>query len=170
MKSFKVIPVMLALAAGWSYANAAADFVTLRRSQTNLSDSVPQLLINFTLPSTLNRSSSTSNSAVLDLEALGVEFNYDEVYVNPGTSPVCGDNATDAYQPESIGTLQEHDDDNLKTEWAANHMAFSSALLATGSNQLMICIRNIDGEAGPSAGNLDDISVRSLVLHYHTTQ
>jgi hypothetical protein len=170
MKALKVIPVMLALAAGWSCANAAADFVTIKRTQSNLSDAVPQLLVTFTLPSTLNRSSSTSNSAVLDLEALGSEFNNNEVYVNPPANPICGDNATDAYQSESIGTLQEHDDDNLKTEWAANHIAFSSALLETGSNTLMICIRNINGEAGPGAGNLDDISVRSLVLHYHTTQ
>ena len=170
MKAFRFVPVMLALAAGWSSAHAAADFVTIKRTQSNLSDSAPQLLLNFTLPSTLNRSSSTSNSAVLDLEALGVEFNFDEVYVNPPASPICGDNATDAYQSESVGTLLEHDDDNLKTEWSANHIAFSSALLATGSNQLMICVRNINGEAGPSAGNLDDISVRSLVLHYHTTQ
>jgi len=171
MKAFKFVPVILALAAGWSGAHAAADFITIKRTQANLSDpSAPQLLLQFTLPSNLNRSSSTSNSAVLDLEALGVEFNFDEVYVNPPADPICGDNATDAYQSESVGTLLEHDDDNLKYEWAANHMVFSSALLAAGANTLMICIRNINGEAGTSAGNLDDIGVRHLVLHYHTTE
>ena len=65
--------------------------------------------------------------------------------------------------------VQEHDDDNLKTEWAANHIAFSSGLLKTGSNQLMVCIRDLDGNVGGGT-NLDDVSLRSVVLHYHTSQ
>jgi hypothetical protein len=115
----------------------------------------------------VNRSSSTSNSAVLDLEALGSEFNYNEIYINPPTT-VCTSNDTDANQAGSIGFLLEHDDTNLKSEWAANHKAFSSALLLAGTNQLMFCVRSISGEAGSSVGNLDNVSVRSIVLHYHT--
>lgn len=156
-----------ALATSSMLAAAAGDFTTIRRSQFDMSDSVPTLLVSFTLPSTVNRSSSTSNSAVLDLEALGSEFNYNEIYVNPPTT-VCTSNDTDANQAASIGTLLEHDDTNLKGEWAANHKAFSSALLLSGTNQLMFCIRSVSGEAGPNVGNLDNVSVRSIVLHYHT--
>jgi hypothetical protein len=156
-----------ALATSSILASAAGDFTTIRRSQFDMSDAVPTLLVSFTLPNNVNRSSSTSNSAVLDLEALGSEFNNNEIYVNPPTT-VCTSNDTDANQAASIGTLLEHDDTNLKGEWAANHKAFSSALLLAGTNQLMICIRSIAGEAGPSVGNLDDVSVRSIVLHYHT--
>lgn len=156
-----------ALATSSLLASAASDFIGIRRSQADMSDSVPTLLINFTLPNNVNRSSSTSNSAVLYLEALGSEYNYNEIYINPPTT-VCTSNGTDANQAGSIGTLQEHDDTNLKTEWAANHKAFSSALLLAGTNQLMFCIRSISGEAGSSVGNLDNVSVRSIVLHYHT--
>lgn len=156
-----------ALATSSMLASAAADFTTIRRTQFDMSDSVPTLVVNFTLPNNVNRSSSTSNSAVLDLEALGSEFNYNEVYINPPTT-VCTSNATDANQAGSIGMLLEHDDTNLKGEWAANHKAFSSALLLAGTNQLLFCIRSLTGEAGPSVGNLDNVSVRSVVLHYHT--
>jgi len=167
MRVLKAIPVAIALAAAWSCANAAADFTTIRRTQVNLNDASPRLLVNFTLPADLNTSSSTANSAVMDLEVLGSEFNFNEVYVNPPTT-VCTDNGTDANQAGSVGLLQEHDDTNLKTEFATNHMAFSSGLLQAGSNQLMICIRSISGDAGSGVGNLDDIGVRSVVLHYHT--
>lgn len=166
MKHSKIL-LAAALAASSMVASAAGDFTTIRRSQFDMSDSVPTLLVNFTLPNNVNRSSSTSNSAVIDLEALGSEFNYNEIYVNPPTT-VCTSNATDANQAGSIGTLQEHDDTNLKGEWAANHKAFSSALLLAGANQLMFCIRSISGEAGPNVGNLDNVSLRSIVLHYHT--
>jgi hypothetical protein len=169
MNALKAIPVLVGLAAAWSGANAAADFSTIRRTQTNLSDSTPKLLVNFTLPADLNRSSSTSNSAVLDLEALGVEYNYDEVYVNPPTT-TCTDNGEDANQAASLGMLDEHDDANLKTEWTTNHMVFSSSLLEAGVNQLMICVRSDVGNVGAGAGNLDDLSVKGIVVHFHTTQ
>jgi len=170
MRVLKAIPVAIALATGWSCANAAADFTTVRRTQVSLNDASPRLLVNFTLPSNVDVSTSTANSAVLDVEALGSEFNNNEVYVNPPTTVCTDDGSTDANQPASIGDVQEHDDSSLKTEWAANHIAFSSGLLQTGTNQLMICIRSIAGEAGSGAGNLDDVSLRSIVLHYHTSQ
>ena len=165
MKLLKAIPVMLVLAAGWTCANAAADFVTLQRGQSNLDDSVPRLLRSFTLAS-VNRSSTIANSAVLDLEVGASEYNFNEIYINPPTT-VCTSNGTDANQAASIGFLQEHDDTNLRGEWAANHIAFSSSLLQAGTNTVMICIRSETGEAGPGVGNLDNVSVRSMVLHYH---
>ncbi len=167
MRVFKVLPVAMLLAAGWSCANAAADFITIQRSQTDLSDASPSMVVNFTLPTSLNRSSSTANSAVLNLDAKQVEFNFNEIYINP-TTTVCSDDNNDATnQPNSLNFLREHDDDNLKTEWATNHIAFSSALLRTGTNQLLICSR---GETGDSAaGNNDDLSVKSIVLYYHTS-
>ncbi len=168
MRVLKALPVVMLLAAGWSCANAAADFITLQRSQANLDDVTPRLLVNFTLPNTLDRSTTPSNSAVLDLDALGVVFNFNEVYVNPPTT-VCTPNDTDGNQPASLNFLREHDDDNLSGEWAANHIAFSSGLLLTGTNQLMICVRSVTGDAGPQAGNLDNVSVKSIVLHYHTS-
>jgi hypothetical protein len=166
MKFLKTLPVMLVLAAGWTCANAAAEFVVVQRGQSNLSDSVPQLVRTFTLAS-VNRSSSIANSAVLTLEVGGSEYNANEVYINPPTT-VCTSNGTDANQAASIGLLQEHDDTNLRTEWATNHIAFSSSLLQVGTNTLMICIRSVTGEAGPGVGNLDNMSVRSAVLQYHT--
>jgi len=168
MRVSKSIPVVLVLAAAWSCAQAAADFTTIRRSTADLNDSTPQLLVNFTMPSTVNRSSSTANSAVLDVEINQAEYNYNRVYINPPTT-VCTDQDTDANASASIGYLQEHDDINLKTEWATNHFVFSSALLKSGSNTLMICIRSETGGVGTGAGNLDDVSVRGMVLHYHTS-
>jgi len=169
MNASKAIPVLVALAAGWSCAFAAADFTTIRRTQTNLGDTVPKLLVSFTLPSTVNRSSSTSNSAVIDMEALGVEYNFNEVYINPPTT-TCTDNSEDANQAATLGVLDEHDDDNLKAEWATNHFVFSSSLLEVGTNQIMICVRNETGDVGTGAGNLDNVGVKGVVLHYHTTQ
>jgi hypothetical protein len=34
----------------------------------------------------------------------------------------------------------------------------------------MICVRNETGSVGTGAGNLDNVSVKGIVLHYHTTQ
>lgn len=167
MNALKLMSLAALLATGLSSAHAAADFITITRSQQNLDDATPRLLLNFTLPATLNRSSLTANSAVLTFEALGSEFNYNEVYINPPTT-VCTANDTDANQAGSLGFVREHDDDNLKTEWAANQIAFSSAQLVTGSNQLMVCIRNSTGGAGSGVGNLDNVSFKSIVLHYHT--
>lgn len=166
MKFSKTLPVMLVLAAGWTCANAAADFVVVQRTQSNLSDSAPQLVRTFTLAS-VNRSSSIANSAVLLLDVGGAEYNYNEVYINPPTT-VCTSNGTDANQAGSIGYLKEHDDTNLRTEWGTNHIAFSSSLLQAGTNTLLICVRSATGEAGPGVGNLDNVSVKSAVLHYHT--
>ena len=166
MTCLKLLSLAALLAAGVSSAQAAADFITVTRSQQNLDDATPRLLLNFTLPDNLNRSSQTSNSAVLTFEALGVEFNYNEAYINPPTT-VCTANDTDANQPGSLGFLREHDDDHLKTEWAANQIAFSSAQLVAGNNQLMVCIRNLTGGAGSGVGNLDNVSLKSIVLHYH---
>ena len=165
MKLLKAIPVMLVLAAGWTCANAAADFVTVQRGQSNLDDSVPRFLRNFALAS-VNTSSTIANSAVLDLEVGASEYNYNEVYINPPTT-VCTSNGTDANQAASIGFLQEHDDTHLRGVWAAIHIALSSSLLQAGTNTVMICIRSATGEAGPGVGNLDNVSVRSMVLHYH---
>jgi hypothetical protein len=166
MKFLKTLPVMLVLAAGWTCANAAADFVVVQRGQSNLSDSVPQFVRTFTLAS-VNRESSIANSAVLLLDVGGAEYNYNEVYINPPTT-VCTSNGTDANQAGSIGFLKEHDDTNLRGEWTTNHIAFSSSLLQAGTNTLLICIRSVTGEAGPGVGNLDNVSVKSAVLHYHT--
>jgi hypothetical protein len=169
MRVFKVLPVAMLLAAGWSCANAAADFITIKRTQTFLGDTTPKLVIDFTLPSGLNRSGSASNSAVLALDAEGVEFPSNEIYVNPASTATCSDNDNDATnQPSSLGFLRKHADDNLKNEWAVNHIAFSSALLLdNATNKLMICARNEDGDS--SAGNLDNFAVKSIVLHYHTS-
>ncbi len=167
MKLFKTLPVLMLLAAGWSCAQAAADFTTIRRATATLDDGTPRLLVSFTLPANVNLSSSIANSAVLDLEALGSEYNYNEVYINPPTT-VCTNNGTDANEPGSIGMLQEHDDTNLNSEWATNHFALSSALLRAGTNQLMICIRSTTGDAGSGVGNLDNVSIKAAVLHYHT--
>jgi len=169
MNALRAFPVLVALVAGGSSAFAAADFTTIRRTQVNLNDTTPKLLVNFTMPGTLNRSSSTSNSAVLDLEVLESEYNFNEVYINPPTT-TCTDNGEDANQAASLGFVHEHDDDNMKTEWDANHLVFSSSLLQTGTNQLMICVRNELGNVGAGSGNLDNVSVRGVVLHYHTTQ
>jgi hypothetical protein len=166
MRVFKVLPVVVMLAAGWSCANAAADFITIQRSQTDLSDASPSLVVNFTLPANLPSVGTTANSAVLDLDAKQVEFNFNEIYINP-SSTVCSDDDNDATnQPNSLGFLREHDDDNLKTEWAMNHIAFSTRLLRAGDNTLLICTRSDTGDS--SSGNNDDLSVKSIVLHYHT--
>lgn len=166
MKLSKTI-LTAALLAGTSLAHAAADFTTIRRSTLSLDDSSPRLLISFTLPANVNLSSSTANSAILDLEVLGSEYNYNEIYINPPTT-VCTSNATDANQAGSVGFVNEHDDTNLNGEWTTNHKAFSSGLLQAGSNQIMLCIRSVTGGAGPGVGNLDNISTRAIVLHYHT--
>ena len=154
------------LLASTSLAQAAADFATLRSaSSLGLNDTTPSRVINFTLPATV----STSSYSVLDFEVLGSEFNYNEIYVNPPTT-VCTSDSTDANQSGSVGYLQEHDDDNLKTEWATNHIVFPSSKLLAGANKVLICVRSAAGNAGNGAGNIDDISVRSMVLHYHNTQ
>lgn len=167
MSLFKTLP-LVALIAASSFAHAAADFTTLRRTQINLDDNSPRWLFSFTLPSTVNRSSSIADSAVVDLEVAGSQFDFNEVYINPPTT-TCTSNDTDANQSASIGLLGEHDDIHLAGEWAANHIAFSSSLLKAGSNQIMVCIRGETGGVGSGAGNLDNISLRSVVLHYHTT-
>jgi hypothetical protein len=167
MKLLKSLPVAMLLAAGWSCAIAAADFTTIRRTTASLTDGTPRLLVSFTLPANVNLSSSIANSAVLDLEALGSEYDFNEVYINPPTT-VCTANSTDANQAGSIGSLQEHDDTNLNGEWATNHFAFSSGLLKAGTNQLMICIRSETGAAGAGVGNLDNVGIKAAVLHYHT--
>lgn len=155
-----------ALLASSSLANAAAEFIVIQRGSASLSDSTPSRLVEFTLPATVNRSSSIANSAVLDLRVSGSEFDFNEVYINPPTD-VCTSDATDANQAGSIGKLDEHDDTRLKGEAVTNHIAFSSGLLKAGINELLVCIRSATGEAGPNVGNLDNISLRSVVLHYH---
>jgi hypothetical protein len=169
VKVFKVLPVVVLLAAGWSCANAAADFVTYKRKTLFLGDATPLQTVEFTLPSGVNRSASSSNNAVLDLDAQGVLFPFNEMYINPLSTATCADNDNDATnEPASIGFLREHADDKLQSEWAVNHIAFSSTLLKDNeTNILMICARNSTGDS--SAGNLDDFAIRSIVFHYHTT-
>jgi hypothetical protein len=160
-----------AVLASPSLANAAADFTVLRNSTPfTMNDPNPTKVINFNLPTTVNPSQATADSAVLDLEVKHSQFDFNEVYINPPTTVCTPDGATDANQAGSIGILQEHDDTNLKTEWATNHMTFSSNKLLPGANKLLICIRSVTGSAGPNVGNLDFIGVRNIVLHYHTTQ
>ncbi len=170
MKVFlKAIPVAVMLAAGWSCANAAADFITIQSSQVFMGDATPKKVFKFRLPSGVNRSTSESDSAVLDLDAQGVLFGFNEIYVNPTATKTCSDTDNDATNhPSSIGFLREHADDNLQLEWAANHIAFSSDLLKDNAdNKLMICARSATGDS--STGNLDDFAVQSIVLHYHTS-
>ncbi|HEY9023631.1 MAG TPA: hypothetical protein VIP05_04960 [Burkholderiaceae bacterium] len=169
MNVLKALPVMLALAAAWSCANAAADFVVVQRGTSDLGDTAPTFLRSFTLPTNVNRSGTIANSAVLDLEVFGSEYAFNEVYINPPPDAVCtADGSGDPNQSASIGHLQPHGDDHLKNEWATNHIAFSSGLLNTNgtTNKVMICVRDIFGNL---VSNLDNISVRSIVLHYHTT-
>jgi hypothetical protein len=163
--TFSKTALLAALLAGASLANAGADFTTIARSQRDLDDAHPSLVLNFTLPSNVLLSSTTSD--VLDFEVKESELNFNEGYINPPTT-VCTADTTDANQAGSIGFLQEHDDANLKTEWATNHKAFASNLLKAGTNTLLICVRNSTGGAGPGVGNLDNVSVRNVVLHYHT--
>jgi hypothetical protein len=150
------------------YAWAAGNFVVIRHGSIGLSDASPRLVANFNLPADLNRSNALSNYAVLDLTATGSEFNFNEVYINPPTT-VCTSNNADANQARSIGFLYEHDDTNMRSESTTNHFTLNSAWLNEGANQVLICIRSETGFAGPGVGNLDNISVRSIVLHYHTT-
>lgn len=152
-----------------SLAHAADRFLVLQRASATLTDASPSRVVDFTLPllPLVNTSSSIANSAVLDIQIGGAEYDFNEVYINPPTT-VCTANSTDANQAGSLGFFDEHDDTNLRGEWSTNHIAFSSSLLHSGPNKLLICIRSITGNAGPGVGNLDNISVRSIVLHYHT--
>ena len=160
-----------AVLASPSLANAAGDFTVLKNStQFTMNDPNPSKVIIFTLPSTVRPSLASADSAVLDLEVKHSQFDFNEVYINPPTTVCTADGVTDANQAGSIGILQEHDDINLKEEWATNHMTFSSNKLLPGVNKMLICIRNSTGSAGPNVGNLDFIAVRNVVLHYHTTQ
>ncbi|MEK8030750.1 hypothetical protein AACH06_07970 [Ideonella sp. DXS29W] len=122
----------------------------------------------FTLPNNVVVSGTVAASAVLDIEVAGSEYNFNEVYINPPTN-VCTSNDTDANQAASIGFLGEHDDAGMSVEWATNHIVFGSSLLKPGTNQVMVCIRNVSGGAGSGVGNLDNITLRGAVLHYHTT-
>jgi len=167
MRVLKALPILVLLAGAWPQANAAADFITIHRGQLDMGDSVPSLVLGFTLPPNFDRLGTIPNSAVLDLTVLGSRFDFNEVYINPPIAS-CTDNDADPNEENSLGALQEHDDDKLKTEWATNHIAFSSFLMNAGSNQLLFCVRSREGNVGD--GGLDDVSIKSVVLHYHTTR
>ena len=161
-----IIPLAALLATSAS-AYAGGDFVVIRHTTANLVDATPRLLSTFNLPPNVNTINLLANYAVLDLVVRQSEFDFNEVYINPPTT-VCTANSTDANQPASIGMLDEHDDINLKGENATNHFTVNPSLLRPGNNVLMICIRSVTGAAGPGIGNLDNVAIRSAVLHYHT--
>lgn len=102
---------------------------------------------------------------MLQLAVRGSEGDNNEVYINPPTT-ICTPNSADANQAASIFTLFEHDDDNMRNEYATNQNALSSTKLQPGPNTLLICVRDSNGDLD---GNLDDIFVNSIALHYHTT-
>lgn len=166
MRVLNAVSAAILLAVASTGAFAGSEFVTIQRGEADLNDATPSRVVSFNLPATVNRSSTIANSAVLDLAVLGSEYDFNEVYINPPTT-TCTDNSEDANQAASLGALQEHDDSNLKDEWATNHIAFSGSLLRPGPNQILFCARTAAGDV--NGANIDNIGIKSVVLHYHTT-
>jgi hypothetical protein len=162
MKLLKTISLAVLLAAGWSCANASSHFVTIQKGTSTLSNAAGWSRT-FDLPGNVNLDGSIANSAVLDLEVKGSTFKHNEVFINPSSSTCKPDGPGD--NTPSAGNLQEHDDDFMRNEWATNHMTFSSSSLLPGTNTLMICTRD---SSGGLTGNVDNITIGSIVLHYHS--
>ncbi|UJP06216.1 MAG: hypothetical protein LZF61_04365 [Nitrosomonas sp.] len=165
MKKILSISVSAALLMVTTYVSAADNYIVIQRGSTTLSDSSPTLVRTFTLPALVNLSSSIANSAVLQFVAVGSEFNFNEIYINPPTE-VCTDNDTDANQAKSIGFINDYDDTQAKFDAFTNHIAFSSALLQPGANKIMFCVRDATGEI--DSANIDNVTIKSVVLHYKT--
>jgi hypothetical protein len=167
MKFLKALPAILSLGLACAGAQAAGDYVTIQRAQTDLDDTAPQLLVSFTLPASVNVHPTLNNSAVLDFDVQGSTFFFNRAYINPPTT-TCASNDGDPNGAAAVGYLQAHQDTHMSNEWATNHITLSAALLKPGANQLMICIRDSTGHAGAGVENLDAISVRNVTLQFHS--
>jgi hypothetical protein len=148
-----------------SISHATSDYVVISRGGAVLNDANEQVVFTFTLPTTVLLTGGTANSAALVLEVEQSEFNDNEMYINPvgGVNAGCDDNINDFNEPTSIGAVREHDDDNAKTEYFTSVKTFSNSKLLQGTNTLLICARDINGD---NLGNIDDIEVRNIMLHY----
>jgi hypothetical protein len=165
-----------AAALGFSLLSAASlpafagdDYVVLQsNSGINLRDgsTTHKLVRTFTLPTNVSLSTATSRSAVLQLEAQNVDFTKNEVYINPPTTTCTSDGVEDANQSASIGFLDPHP--AVRTENFGDAITFSSAKLRAGSNTLLLCVRSREGLGGASGINLDNITVRNIVVNYQT--
>jgi hypothetical protein len=164
LKTAVVMATTIALAPAISHATSA-DYVVIQRGGSDLNDANNQVVLTFTLPNTVLRTGGTPNSAALVLEVDQSEFNFNEMYINPlgGVNATCDDDANDGNQAQSIGNVREHDDTNAKTEYFTSVKTFSNSLLLSGTNTLLICARDINGD---NIGNIDDLEVRNIMLQY----
>jgi hypothetical protein len=165
LKTAVVMAATIALIPSISHATSA-DYVVISRSGAQLNDANDgRAVFTFTLPTTVLRTGGTANSAALVLEVLQSEFNFHEMYINPlgGVNETCDDDANDGNEAQSIGRIREHDDANAKTEYFTSVKTFTNSKLLSGTNTLLICARDINGD---NLSNIDDITVQHIMLHY----
>jgi hypothetical protein len=163
---------LLALVGGAPLVYAGGDYIVVERNAVAIGDNpgaVQPLLRTFSLPPNVSQSTSASRSAVLVFEAASVQGTHAEVYLNPSTLQCADDGSADANQAASIFQLNPHNANaTAREEFYTNHVAFDSSRLRAGFNALMLCARSNTGEVDGGAGTVDDVVVRSIVLHYQT--
>lgn len=160
LKTAVVMAATIALAP--SISHATSDYVVIQRGGSDLNDATNQAVLEFDLPNTVLISGATANSAALVLEVDGGEFSFNEMYINPANEN-CDNDASDGNDAQSIGNIRRHEDPSSKNEVFTSVKTFSSSLLTSGTNTLLICARN---SSGGDSGNIDDFEVRNIMLHY----
>ena len=157
------------LAAPLQSVQANDDFQVIRAGSIRVGDNggTNPRLFTFTLPANIITSSFTRNRAVLEYQLYNSQWDYNEIFVNPA-NPVCHSNNSDTTnQPASIGLIEDYDAvAAMENDWFTEHRTFRSNLLNAGSNTIMVCARNVNGDL---SGNLDDFWIRHVVLHYKTS-
>jgi hypothetical protein len=164
LKTAVVMATTIALIPSISHA-ASADYVVISRSGAVLNDTNKQAVFSFNLPGKVLRTGGTANSAALVLEVLESEFNHNELYINPlgGVNAICDDDDNDGNEAKSIGRIREHDDVNSKTEYFTSVKTFDNSILKSGTNTLLVCARDINGD---NQSNIDNITVQHIMLHF----
>jgi hypothetical protein len=144
---------------------AGSDFVVLlENGERYLHDGIApnKLLLSFTLPANVSK----SGAAILKLETIDVDSEFDEVYVNPPTS-VCNGVEADPNYSASIGYLDSHR--RLDRALVLNDLiVFGARKLRSGINTLLLCARSSTGVGGQYGTNLDAFSVKNIVVRFRT--
>ena len=166
------LDILIALLVPLQSAQAGSEFVVIQGEDPiqigDDDDAEEQEFFTFFLPTNIVETARLEDSAVLQYQVMDVDWDYNEIYVNPPRSTSCGRKDDDANQFFSIGEIGDYDaDEDMDNDFFTEHRTFESYRLEQGENVIMVCARDEGGDLG--RGQLDDFEIKHIVLHYKTS-
>jgi hypothetical protein len=161
----------LTLLTSTAFVHAGSEYVGIQGAQIAMGDSAGRLTFTrtFTLPSTLNTTSTaTADAALLQMTHRNAVDAQHAVYINPPTAVCFGktrDEAAGGNASALVMTLSTRGTDDEGDRFT-EHRLVAASRLRPGTNTFMVCARNPSGEL---TGDIDEFNFGDVVLHFRTT-